>query len=434
MPFQNGCRPASYKMIPHLDVEISNLEKSGQIVPCKYSLWSSPVFMVCKPGADPGSDPGSGSYRFVVDARALNKQVIQDNYELPKIKNIFDRIKETEIFSSLDFVSSFTQVGLEKSSQPYTAFSYNGKRYMWTRMLQGQTSSSSEFSRCMALLWQRVPFKDLIYYIDDFLVSSATYEEHLKRLRFIFDRLTFGNLKLSTKKTTFMAKEVRFLGHRLSKDGLSVDPKKVAAISNLPPPTSVKTVQKFLGSVNYFRSFIPKFAEMATPLYNLTQKGVKFEWSRDCQSAFQKIKTSLTKSPVLCIPDVDDKFDSYELTIDASKAGLAAILSQYCPKYKTRGVVSYFSKRVPKHLRSWGPTKLEFLALHSAILHYKLYLKGAKFVVRTDCKSLLNLDTIFSKNNDYMQRRLADLSGYRFEIQHFSGDSQEISMVDYLSR
>ncbi|KAL5263050.1 hypothetical protein ACHWQZ_G008446 [Mnemiopsis leidyi] len=390
--------------------------------------------MVCKPGRDPGSEPGSGSFRFVVDARALNKQVIQDNYQLPKIKNIFDRLKETEIFSSLDFISSFTQIPLQKSSRELTAFEYNNKRYMWTRMLQGQTSSSSEFTRCMSFLWQRVPFKDLIYYIDDFLVSSSTYEEHLKRLRFIFDRLTFGNLKLSTGKTTFMAKEVNFLGHRLSKDGLSVDPKKVAAINNLPPPTSVKTVQKFLGAVNYFRSYIPNFAEIATPLYDLTQKGVKFVWSRDCQKAFQKIKACLTKSPVLCIPDIEDEYNSYILTIDASKAGLAGVLSQYCPKYKTHRVVSYFSKRVPKHLRNWGPTKLEFLALHSAIQHYRIYLKGAKFVIQTDCKSLLNLDTLFSKNNDYMQRRIADLSGYQFKIEHVSGQSREIQMADYLSR
>ena len=427
-------RPISYKMRPHLDLEIENLKKSGQMVPCKYSLWSSPVFMVCKPGRDPGSEPGSGSYRFVVDARALNRQVIQDNYQLPKIKNIFDRLKETEIFSSLDFVSSFTQVGLQKSCRELTAFEYNNQRYMWTRMLQGQTSSSSEFTRCMSYLWQRVPFKDIIYYIDDFLISSSTYEEHLKRLRFVFDRLTFGNLKLSTKKTNFMAKEVNFLGHRLSKDGLSVDPKKVAAINNLPPPTSVKTVQKFLGAVNYFRSYIPKFAEIATPLYDLTQKGVQFVWSRDCQKAFQKIKACLTKSPVLCIPDIEDEYDSYILTIDASKAGLAGVLSQYCPKYKTHRVVSYFSKRVPKHLRNWGPTKLEFLALHSAIQHYRIYLKGAKFVVQTDCKSLLNLETLFSKNNDYMQRRIADLSGYQFKIEHVSGQSREIQMADYLSR
>ena len=144
--------------------------------------------MVRKPGREPGSEPGDGSYRFVVKARALNKEVIQDHYELPKIKNILDRLKETEIFSSLDFVSSFTQVGLVKTSRSFTAFSYNGKHYMWTRMLQGQTSSSAECSRCVDLLWQRVPFKDLIYYIDDFLVSSATYEEHIERLKFIFDR------------------------------------------------------------------------------------------------------------------------------------------------------------------------------------------------------------------------------------------------------
>ena len=418
-------RPISYKIRPHLDEEIENLSKSGQISPCKYSAWNSCVFMVRK---------GDGSYRFVVDARSLNKQVLQDHYELPKIKNIFDRLQETKILSSLDFVSSFTQVGLEKCSRTLTAFTYNGKRYMWNRMIQGQTSSSAEFSRCMALLFSKVPWNSWALYIDDLVCCSNDYPTHLKRLRFIFDRLTFGNLKLSPKKTKLMQQEVKWLGFKLSENGLSVDPDKVKVIRNLPRPTGVKQVQKFLGMIGYHRSFIPRFSEIATPLYNLTHKNAKFIWDEQCQTAFSKLIEALATSPVIAIPDIEDKHNSYVVTIDASKRGLAAVLTQYCPNSKRRRIISYYSKKVPQHLRRWGATRLEFLALHSAILHWKIYLQGTTFKVYTDCNSLLNMETIFSKGNDYMQRRIADLSGMKFSIHHCSGKSQEISLPDYLSR
>ena len=418
-------RPISYKIRPHLDEEIENLSKSGQISPCRYSAWNSCVFMVRK---------GDGSYRFVVDARSLNKQVLQDHYELPKIKNIFDRLQETKILSSLDFVSSFTQVGLQKSSREMTAFTYNGKRYMWNRMIQGQTSSSAEFSRCMALLFSKVPWSSWALYIDDLICCANDYPTHLKRLRFILDRLTFGNLKLSPKKTKLMQQEVKWLGFRLSENGLSVDPDKVKVIKNLPRPTSVKQVQKFLGMIGYHRSFIPKFSEIATPLYNLTHKNAKFIWDEQCQDAFSRLIEKLATSPVLAIPDIEDKHNSYAVTIDASKRGLAAVLTQYCPNSKKRRIISYYSKKVPQHLRKWGATRLEFLALHSAVLHWKIYLQGTTFKVYTDCKSLLNMETIFSKGNDYMQRRIADLSGMSFQIEHVSGKSQEIQIPDYLSR
>ena len=418
-------RPIAYKIRPHLDEEIRNLESSGQISPCRYSAWNSCVFLTTK---------SDGSYRFVVDARAMNKQVLQDHYELPKIKNIFDKLQETKILSSLDFVSSFTQIGLEKESRHLTAFTYNGKRLMWNRMIQGQTSSSAEFSRCMALLFQKIPWKSWALYIDDLICCSNDYPTHLKRLRFIFDRLTFGNLKLSPKKTKLMQQEVKFLGHRLSEHGISVDPDKVKAIKDLPPPKSVKQVQRFLGMIGYHRSWIRGFSEISTPLYNLTHKNTKFVWSDSCQVAFEKLKHALASSPVLGIPRIDDNDNSYAVTIDASKRGLGAVLTQYCPISKKRRIISYFSKKVPQHLRNWSATRLEFLALHSAILAWKIYLKGTTFVVYTDCKSLLNMETIFSKGNDYMQRRIADLSGFKFTIKHVSGKSQEIAIPDYLSR
>eukprot|EP00116_Pleurobrachia_bachei_P010857 sb/3471119/ len=175
-------------------------------------------------------------------------------------------------------------------------------------MIQGQTSSSAEFSRCMALLFQKVPFKALLLYIDDLLISSSTYPEHLRRLKFIFDRLTFGNLKLSPKKTKLFQKQVKFLGHAISKNGISVDQGKVKAITGLAQPTSVKQVQKFLGMVNYHRNFIKNFAGLASPLYDLTgnTKSREFRWTKSCQNAFDSLKRAMASAPVLGVPDLEN--------------------------------------------------------------------------------------------------------------------------------
>ena len=419
-------RPVAYKIKPQLDNEIQNLLDAGQISPCKYSLYNSAVFMVKKPHSD--------SMRFVMDARSLNKNLIVDNYELPKIKKVLDRLSETKILTSLDFLSSFTQIGLKKECRPLTAFCHAGKRYMFNKLIMGTTSASSIFSRAMALLFQRIPFKNLLLYIDDICVCSDTYPEHLRRLRFTLDRLTFGNLKLNPAKCKLMQSEISWLGMRLSEKGVSIDPNKVNAITNLPSPTGVRQLQKLIGMVNYHRQFIPNMASIMGPLYDLLKKGKKFQWSRECENSFSTLKKALASSPVLALPDVDDTYNSWRVTIDASVRGLGMVLSQYCPKAKRHRVVSYHSKSVPKHLRKWGATRLEFLTLHTALTHWSLYLKGCHVEVLTDCKALLNIDTIFSKGNAYMQRRIADLSGFRFTIRHVSGKSEEIQVADYLSR
>ena len=416
-------RPISYKIQPHLEEEILHFKKSGTISECKYSLWNSAIFMVQK---------STGAYRFVYDARALNSQIVRDSYELPKINNILDKINENTYWSSFDLTSSFTQVPLLEESRDLTAFTFNNRRYRFNRLIQGQTNSSAEFSRMMTQLFAKVPFNCLLIYIDDILLASNTIPEHLRRLKFILQRLEWGNLKLSPKKTHLFQKEVSFLGHRLSSKGISIDSTKIDGIVNLPPPTSVKQVQKFLGMVNYHRNHIPQFASKANALYGVLRKDRKFEWSSECQNSFDQLKKALTTAPILGFPDYSDRHESYHVICDSSKSGHGAVLSQWDGKH--RRVLSYFSKSVPKHLQKLGATKLEMLGLLATLKHWKLYLQATKFKVFTDCKALLNLQTIFSKENSYVQRRLAELSGFDFTISHISGESQEIQIADYLSR
>ena len=429
-------RPIGYKLEPLMEKEIESMLKADHITRCPYSLWNAQTFLVKK---NKGSGPGKGgqasgeAYRFVQDARALNSQCIQDCYELPRINTILDRMSDCKWLSNLDFQSSFTQIPLRAQDQILTSFQQGGKRYMHTRMVQGQTSSSAQFSRCInQLIMTKIPFDRIILYIDDALLWSRDERSHLLQLRYVLSRLTWGNVKLNPNKTRLFQKEVRWLGHWVSSKGVRLDEAKVNAIQSLTPPTTVKQVQRFLGSLNYYRRFMKQFATIAAPLYDLLKKGKKFEWTKDCQDSFDRLKKALTSSPVLSVPDISDENQSYQVTIDSSKRGQGATLTQEVNG--ERRVIAYWSRAVPKHQQKFGATRLELIALHGALKHWKIYLLGTKFVVFTDCKALLSLSKIFRNENSFFQRRLSDLAMFNFELKHVKGTSADMSMADFLSR
>ena len=424
-------RPVSYKLEPHMDEEINNMIKADQITRCPFSLWNSMVFLVKKPNNS--GNPNLSQYRFVQDGRALSSQSVQDCYELPRINSLFDRISDCEWISTFDFQSSFTQIGLESTSQPLTAFTYKGNRFMWKRLVMGQISSSAQFSRCVNLLFSGIdrPF-NLALYVDDMLLWSNDIESHLQRLRFILERLTWGCLKLNPRKTRFLQKEAKWLGHVVCKEGIKLDQNRCQAIQKLPEPNSTKEVQKFLGIMNYNRSYIKSFARIAAPLYDLLKKGVKFEWLKAHQESYKALKAALQSDQVLSVPDLTDKHQSYIVTVDSSKRGQGATLSQLING--ERRLIGYWSRAVPKHQQKLGATRLELIALHGALKHWKLLLLGTKFMVLTDCRAILSLSKIFKNENSYFQRRLADISSYNFEIQHRAGESADMKMADFLSR
>ena len=432
-------RPVSYKLEDQMDEEIESMLKADHITPCPFSLWNSQTFLVEK--GNPGRQSGHGGpdgqsgrkFRFVQDARALNSQTIQDCYELPRINTIMDHMSECKWLSNLDFQSSFTQIGLSREDQDLTSFYYKGKQYMWKRMVMGMTNSSAQYSRALnLLLMTKIPFSRIILYIDDCLLWSPDEKSHLMQLKYVLERLSWGNMKLNPDKSKMFQTEVLWLGYKVSSHGVKLDQEKIKPIQSLPAPTSVKQVQKFLGSMNYYRRFLRQFATMAAPLYDLLKKGKKFNWTKECQESFDKLKAALTSSPVLGVPDVSDKNRSYQVTIDSSKRGQGAVLTQEISG--TRRVIAYWSRAVPKHQQKFGATRLELIALHGALKHWRIYLQGTRFVVYTDCKALLSLSKIFRNENSYIQRRLADLASFNFLIQHQAGQSSEMGMADFLSR
>ena len=435
-------RLVPYKQQPFMEEQINKRMKNGQIEYCPHSYWNTNIFLVSKKGNNVDSHRNSNSnnskssksgnsWRVVQDARPVNVMSLPDSFEAKKINNLLDSMGNCRIFSSFDFTSSFNNLELTEESKHITAFTYNSRQYQWTRMIMGHLASSSQWSRMFSQLFARVPFENLEFYIDDLLVASRDEQEHIRRLEFVLKRLSWAGLKLNGRKTKFARAETTFCGHRLSRNGIKVDPDKLKPILNLQAPSSVKKLQSFLGMVNYMRAFIKNYALLSRPLYDLLKKGKEFNWTPECQKSFEQLKKSLTESPCLALPDIKDELNSYELAIDASQNGFGATLSQIVNG--ERRIISYYSKAVPHHQRKFGATKLEFLAMYNACMHFKNYLLGCEIVtVITDCKSLLNLDTIFAKGNAYMQRRLADLAGFKLKIVHISGKSNIIP--DFLSR
>ena len=416
-------RPVAYKLRGEMRKQIDDLLAAGVIGECKDSRWNSPVFLVEKPHKP-------GSYRFVADLRGVNKLSLPDKYELPNVNHVVDRIGKCKFFSTFDMSQSFHQVRYTSESRPITSFTCENKRYWFLRMVMGHRNSSAQFAHLMDLLLSDIDIRELCYFLDDILLASLTIEEHIKKLELILAKFRSANLKLTPSKTELLKREVKFVGLTISADGLKITSDRVQAIMDLQPPRNVKQVQRVMGFFGYNRKFVKDYARIAKPLYALLNKNSKFVWSSSCQESFDLLKQRIADSVTLCIPDVDDPEESFHVTIDASKDGYGATLSQM--RDGKRRVCAYFSKSVPPYKKAWGATKLEFMAMYHAIEHWRIYLSGTKFKVITDCASLLHLNKIFRDADPSLVRKIHKLACYNFSIEHVAGSNNEVS--DFLSR
>lgn len=209
------------------------------------------------------------------------------------------------------------------------------------------------------------------------------FYEHLTRLEKVLEKLRQANLKVKPSKCNLFSTKVHYLGHVISAEGVMPDPAKVDAVRGWPTPTNQTEVQSFLGLASYYRRFVKGFADIARPLHKLVEKGKRFQWGEDCQGAFEKLKTCLTTAPVLTYPDPSK---SFILDTDASEVGIGAVLSQ--AEGETERVVAYASRALTKQERKYATTKKELLSMVTFTKHFKHYLLGKEFILRTDHNSL----------------------------------------------
>jgi len=228
----------------------------------------------------------------------------------------------------------------------------------------------------------------LLVLIDDVIVFGRTIEEHAGRLEHVLQRFERANLQLQSGKCVFAQPRVEYLGYVVSRDGIRVSPAKIRAVQGYPTPTNVKEVRPFLGLATFYRRLVPKFAQIAKPLTELLRKDVQFKWDEPQQSAFVNLKTALCSDQVLTYPNFREPFI---LTTDASKFAVAAIFSQV--EDGVEQPISYASRQMNKAEQNYSATEAEMCAVQCATKHFRCYLYGKKFILRTDHSALKYLHT-----------------------------------------
>ena len=408
----------SHADIIEIDRQVTELLKSDIIYPTT-SLWASPCLLVTKQ---------NGDKRLVFDYRKVNQVINKISYPIALPSQIFDSIAEQKatIFSVLDMKSSYNQIKIAPESQDKTTFITHSGQYAFKRLPFGLSHSGSVFVAVITQLFRQNSFKNLNSYVDDLIVYSKNFPEHPEHLEYVFKTLNSVNLKLNPEKCDLCLSEVNYLGITVSEKGISINPKKLTVVQNYPVPKNTKQVRQFLGFVNFYRKFIPKYSIIAHPLNVLLRRDVAFKWNPQCQEAFDRLKSALVNPPVLAHADVKKPFI---LTTDASTSAIGWTLSQLDDNNKEHAIL-YGGRSLLDAESHWDVTSLEGIALVSAIKDCHEYLANNSFTVYTDHESLVNLRKTQNKSGRMLRWALM-LQEYNYEIKHKSGVSNH---VDALSR
>lgn len=399
---------------------VRKMEEDGVIEP-SVSAWNAPLLIVPKKGTDAD---GNRQYRVVLDYRCLNTVLQLDRYPLPNIRDVVDQLGDSRIFTNIDLSQGYFQVELEKESRPCTAFiTPDGKHYQMKRLPMGLNISPSAFSRVMALALTGLTGTKCLVYLDDLIVFSRNKSEHYKDLKDVFQRLRDVNLKIHPRKSNFFQAVILFLGYKISKDGVEVDPEKCRKIKDWPQPKTKKQLQSFLGLANFYRHFVKNFAEIATPLNRLTGKRVNFEWDDACQGAFEALKEALCSTDVLAFPNFDHEF---VVTTDASMHSLGAVLANYDDR-----PIHFASRTMKPAELNYATIEKECLGVVFGLKTFRQYLLGKHFLLKTDHAPLVWL---FGMNNpaSRLTKFRLELEQFYFSIEYVKGRDNVVA--DALSR
>ena len=372
------------------------------------SDWAAPIVAVPKK---------DGRFRLCGDYKVtVNYALTVDQYPLPKPEDLFATLSNGQEFSKLDLSQTYLQLKLDELSRPYTTINTHQGLYQYTRLPFGIASAPAIFQRLMDTILQGIP--GVVCYIDDILVTGKDQEEHLQNLNEVFSRLEKHGFRLKREKCTLLAKSVEYLGHSITKDGISALPDKVEAIAKAPQPTNVQELRSFLGLLNYYGKFIRNLATILHPLNQLLQTNRKWNWTQECSDAYQLAKDQIVSAQVLthynpALP--------ISMAADASAYGIGAVISHRLPD-GSEHPISFASRTLTPSERNYSQLEKEALSLIFGVKKFHQYLYGRKFSLITDHKPLT---AIFGSKKGIptlaaarLQRWALLLSAYNYDIQY----------------
>nr|XP_015840034.1 PREDICTED: retrovirus-related Pol polyprotein from transposon 17.6 [Tribolium castaneum] len=416
-PFLKRPYPVPFALRPAVDATIQEMLDLG-VIKREASPYASPMTVVKKK---------DGTVRICLDARMINSKMIADCESPPAADELLRRFHGIRYMSTIDLRSSYWQIPLSPESRQYTAFLYNGRSYTYQVLPFGLKTAVGSFSRAMDVVLGTEVREFVVNYIDDLLVASETLNEHLEHLRQVFEKLKQARMTINLEKSNFIQKEVKFLGHILTINGIKADPEKVSAIRNFPVPQKTKHVRAFLGLFNFYRKFCARYSAATQDLNKLLRKGEKWRWGRNEQEAFDRVKDLFLEAVLLHYPDPNKIF--YVQT-DSSGYGLGAELYQI-QEDGSRGVFAFASRSLKGPELNYTTTEKELLGVIFVLHKFRIYIQATKIIIRTDHQALkfLSRCRLFSER---LTRWTLILGQYDYEIELVKGKDNVVA--DILSR
>jgi hypothetical protein len=400
--------------------EVDKLIKEKIIRPSN-SPYNSPLWVVPKKV----DASGEKKVRLVIDYRKLNSKTKDDKFPLPNMEDIFSKLGQATYFSTIDLASGFHQIKVNEQDIPKTAFSTDNGHWEFTRMPFGLKNGPPTFQRMMNIIFAEIP--NTLIYLDDIIIFSSSFQEHLADIKRVLRKLQNHNLQIQLDKSEFVRTDLNFLGHVITKDGIRPNPDKIKAILEFPIPKNEKQIKQFLGMTGYYRKLVKSYAKIAQPMTNALRKTERIDTNNpDYKESFENLKTAITSDPVLKLPNFNVPF---VLTTDASNYAIGGVLSQVINNKEHP--VAYASRTLNPAETNLDTTEKEVLAIIWNVKHFRPFLYGKKFTIRTDHQPLKWLKNLKEPNAKLTRWRLA-LEEFDYEIEYIPGKSNKVA--DALSR
>ena len=409
--------------------EIESLERAS-IITKSMSKWASPKVIVPKKSA-PGEPP---KRRLCVDFRKVNElqqEVITAGktkgqisiHPLPKIDEMYAKLKGVKVFSTIDLRSGYHHITLGKSSRAKMAFVTPFGKYEFLMVPFVLAQAPAYFQLLMNKVLKGLEFA--MTYLDDIIIFSQNELQHLEHLEIVFSCLWEAGLKMKHSKCDFFKSEIHYLGHLISPEEISPLPNKLDSIKHMPVPNSTKEIKQFLGLTGYYRKFVPRFADISRPLTTLMKKDKKFKWTPACQKSFELLKETLCGEPVLKYADTSKP---YTLYTDASKFSWAGVLTQPHTTVidgkstTTDHPVALVSELFRGSQLNWAALTKEAFAIYMSVKKLSFYLTDAQILLRSDHKpseKFLLKNMLNSKVNNWAM----ELEAFNIQFDYIKGSN-----------
>ena len=401
-------RPIAFAYLDGVKEEIQRNVDAGILQHIQTSPWAAPIVPIRKP---------SGKIRICGDFKVtINPQILVDQHPIPSIDELLTRLNNGDKFTKLDLSDAYLQIELDEESKRLVVINTPMGLFRYTRMPFGIANAPAIFQRIIDQVIAGIP--NCAAYLDDIIITGTTEEEHLKTLDLVLSRLAEFGLRCNLPKCSFFQDEVSYLGYRISKSGKSPDSTRTEAIRNLPTPKSLKEIEAFIGKINYYGKFIANFSDSCEPLNQLRRKNVKWQWTAECQKAFDHLKHCLSEATILV------HFDAHLpiiLATDASSYGIGAVIMHRYPDGSEKPI-AHASKTLTDTERNYSQIEKEALSIIYGVRKFHQYLAGRHFELITDHQPLL---TIYSPvkgipvaTANKLQRWALCLMGYSYTIRY----------------